>query len=827
MRQKFQSAAAGSTDRQIDMKILKSFLASPRKAVLVFSKDLASPPESVFALERGGSQMRAECVGYAPVSTVAAATGYYIENGYAHFVINPQNSPNACVAAAEEYYLCGSFNGWRDAVGNPQWRLSKQGAAEFSGWALKVPMDFFADSRKKYLFKFATRSRWLEPLRTSPNIDFDSAGNANLRFAPDKTGRNIITARFSGDFDFASEYEISASVAHVPPAPLDMERLLLNLDSAAPLGACVENGRTIFRVFAPRASRVLVSFRKTPESTEQTFEMRKSSVSDWVAEYPENLHGALYHYNVFGDNADSFTAFDGAAKVADPFALAMESPNGDGFVVDKSRLRRPSKRFDPPCWHDLSIMEIHLRDILDKAPCCRLDPHERLRFSGLTKWLKEPDCYLRECGVNCVELQPIQEFSYANASEYQWGYMPVNWFAPSSAYSSDPAGMSQHEDFLQLVEAFHDAGLAVILDVVYNHVGEPNFPIRLDKRYFFETDQSGALVNVSGCGNDFRADTPVGLKMIIDSLKNMIELYDIDGFRFDLAELLGVGVLRRIEREIKKVKPSAILIAEPWSFRGHIARSLKDTGFASWNDGFREFAREFVFDARNFDAFRYFMCGSYGGVASWPSQTVNYIESHDDKCFFDRISGSYANPSDADLRRYKIAHAFMLLSIGIPMVAEGFDLVRTKFGKNNTYLDGEANALDYFRGLRFSGTAQWLRGLMKFRTSQDARALRLADTPAASYFRFFKDADRSACAALFNADSSLRGAPAVFVAFNPSEEQRSIPLKDLNLKKFKQIADADRFCCGGLNSMLLDASGGNMAMPPLSVGVWIEKRGRD
>ncbi len=810
------------------MKILKSFLMSPRKAVLVLSRDVARLPERVSVFKRGAEAARdAEYVGYAPVSTVASATGYYIENGYAHFVLNPQNCPNGSMAAAEDYYLCGSFNGWRDAVGKAQWRLSKQGAEEFSGWALKVPMSFFEDGRKKYLFKFATRSRWLEPVRSSPNIDFDSSGNANLRFSPDKTGRNILVARFAGDFDFTSDYEISIPGLHIFPAPLDMERLLLSLDSAKPLGACVEGGRTVFRLFAPRASRAFVTIRKSRAEAAHTFEMRKSSVSDWVAEFPENLHGALYHYNVAGKNMDSFTAFDGEAKVADPFALAVESPNGDGFVVDTSRLARPSRRFEPPCWHDLVIMEAHLRDVLGKAPCRGLDPHERLRFSGLTKWLADSSCYLRECGVNCVELQPVQEFSYSTASEYQWGYMPVNWFAPASAYSDSPATMSQHEDFSRMVRAFHDAGIAVILDVVYNHVGEPNSPIRLDKRYFFETDPSGALVNFSGCGNDFRADTPVGFKMIIDSLKSMVELYDIDGFRFDLAELLGVGVLRRIEREIKKVKPSAILIAEPWSFRGHIARTLKDTGFASWNDGFREFAREFVFDARNFDAFRYFSCGSYGGVASWPSQTVNYIESHDDKCFFDRISGAYANPSEADLRRYKMAHAFVLLSVGMPMVAEGFDLVRTKFGKNNTYLDGEANALDYSRGLRFSGTAQWLRNLVKFRTSREAKALRLADTPRTSYFRFFKDADNSACAALFNADSSLRGAPAIFVAYNPSEEQRTIPLKDLSLHDFKQIADTDRFCQGGLDSMLLDTSGGNITMPPLSVCVWLEKKERN
>lgn len=130
------------------------------------------------------------------------------------------------------------------------------------------------------------------------------------------------------------------------------------------------------------------------------------------------------------------------------------------------------------------------------------------------------------------------------------------------------------------------------------------------------------------------------------------------------------------------------MIAEPWSFRGHIGEALRSTGYASWNDGFREFMLSYALGRGNFDGFKYFISGSRGGYASFPAQTVNYLESHDDKCLLDRISPSPETPSEEDLRRYKLAYALVFLSIGIPMAAEGFDLARTKGGLNNTYKTG-------------------------------------------------------------------------------------------------------------------------------------------
>jgi pullulanase/glycogen debranching enzyme len=111
-------------------------------------------------------------------------------------------------------------------------------------------------------------------------------------------------------------------------------------------------------------------------------------------------------------------------------------------------------------------------------------------------------------------------------------------------------------------------------------------------------------------------------RLIIDSCSHLIEAYGVDGFRFDLAELIGVEVMKEVEAALKRVKPSVILIAEPWSFRGHIAGALRDTGWASWNDGFRNFVKEYVHGGAPAERLEYFLRGSPWYFAKWPAQTT-------------------------------------------------------------------------------------------------------------------------------------------------------------------------------------------------------------
>jgi pullulanase/glycogen debranching enzyme len=188
--------------------------------------------------------------------------------------------------------------------------------------------------------------------------------------------------------------------------------------------------------------------------------------------------------------------------------------------------------------------------------------------------------------------------------------MPNAYLAPASTFSLEPQRASGIAELRELVTAFHRRGIAVVLDVVFNHVGVPAHLMLIDRRYFFEQDAEGRLTNWSGCGNDLRARSAMATRLIIDSCTHLIELFGVDGFRFDLAELLGVEVLQQVEAALKRVKPDVILIAEPWSFRGHIAGALRDTGWASWNDGYRDFVRDYVTGRGGADRMAYFLRGS-------------------------------------------------------------------------------------------------------------------------------------------------------------------------------------------------------------------------
>lgn len=605
---------------------------------------------------------------------------------------------------------------------------------------------------------------------------------------------------------------------------LEERAALLTLGSDLALGAFVQGDSTVFRLFAPRASVVKVYLFRHLDSPEPRVQrLSRLDGGVWEASYPANLHGWYYYYRLDSLDRDAFSHFDSNFQVLDPYAVATVGPAGPGIIWDRQRLKRDMPPFQPPHWHDLVMLEAHVRDLIRYAPI-PLEDEERLGFTGLQKWVEAEGSYLRSLGINAVELQPIQQFGgYDSRDDYHWGYMPVNFFSPESSYALVPELGSQVEEFQNLVAAFHRQGMAVIVDVVYNHIGEPNPLLFIDKYYYFELDESGNLTNWSGCGNDLRCDTPMGRRLIIDSLIHFVETYDVDGFRFDLAELIGIDVLEEIEGALKRVKPSVILIAEPWSFRGHIALALKSTGFAFWNDGYREFLRDYVMGQGNQAGLQYFIAGSLSHLSAWPAQSVNYVESHDDLCWIDKITENSHHrgdhPTANDRRRTHLMLATLMCSLGIPMLSAGQDTLRTKRGINNSYRAPEENALDYHRLLVFSGSHEYFRRWIRFRLSDKGKPFRLHSPPSDEYLRYFGADQGSAMAVLFNADFSQAEHRLLF-AINPHHEPVHLSLEDVDVENWRQLADHERFEFGGLTSACFPCVGGRLELPPLSCALW-------
>ena len=736
-------------------------------------------------------------------------------------------------AARDAVYLAGDFNGWQAAIGAPEWRLQPavldgERVLLWTGGAAR----FLTEGGLR--FKFVTgEHQWLVPADDAPNVVRDDSGNLNRCLDPTRTGWHLWQFSIGVPLDLAEPRLVTWADAPDTKAgvPLVPGNFFYGLSTDLTLGASVQGDATVFRLFAPRARAVTLRFSRPAEPPDQAqaFELLRRADADglagvWEITLNQNLHGWFYWYSVDGVR-EGAGKFDPAVRVLDPYAQATMGREGPGLVLDRAWVGEGDHAFRPPAWQDLIMAEVHVRDLTANAPV-KATAAERRGFSGLRKWVESPEFYLQHLGVNCVELQPVQEFDNRTTDEYHWGYMTNNYFAPESSYALAPEQASGVRELQELVRAFHRRGMAVVLDVVYNHVGEPAHLLFIDRLYYFEQDAAGQLANWSGCGNDLRARSAMAKRLIIDSCRHLMEAYGVDGFRFDLAELLGVDVLRDIEVALKRAKPGVILIAEPWSFRGHIAGALRDTGWASWNDGYRDFMRDYVRGQGGADRMEYFLKGSPWFFAKWPAQTVNYTESHDDRTWLDQITENPgfdgSGPTGNDRLRTHLMAALLFMSLGIPMLAEGQDFLRSKHGVNNTYQRGDLNALDYRRMYRYLGTHAYFAGWIAFRRSERGRLLRQYARPGEGFFQFFSVPGSPAFAAAYNADRA-QGPLRLLFTVNPTTEDVTVPLPDtVTASTWHQLADQERFFPTAAPGATLPVEP-ELFVPALGCGLWISE----
>ncbi len=719
------------------------------------------------------------------------------------FLSRKVNSP-ADAVEDQAIYLAGDFNNWGEAIGNPEWQLCAATLDNQPVWLWGGAAEQFFGSPPQR-FKFVTREgHWLDVPLSAPNVATDDSGNRNLVIDPDRTGRHLFRFTLKEEIDLTQAWRVHWTHREEDHSvPLRFGAFFHALHTELELGAICGPEYTTFRLFAPRARAVhLVLRTDSAEDEWQRHELLRRTEGSpgdrcvWEIEVAGDRTGWLYHYEIDGPN-DEFGMFDQTQPVLDPYARAAVHRDGPGVVVCPSITDREG--FQTPAWQDLIICEAHVRDLAALAPTTA-SSEDRLGFRGLREWVESPAFYLDCLGVNCVELQPLQEFDNETAEEYHWGYMTNNYFAPESSYAADATKATGIGELQQLIKALHRKGIAVVLDVVYNHVGVPGHLLFVDKLYYFVVNESGELSNWSGCGNDLRADAAMSRRLIIDSCIHLMEAFGVDGFRFDLAELLGPEALIEIERALKRHKPDVILIAEPWSFRGHIAGALAETGWASWNDGYRRFLKDYVRGGSSRESFEYYFKGSPWHFARWPAQTVNYVESHDDRTWIDEITenvdGNGHLPTANDRRRTHLMAAVLFSSIGIPMISAGQDFLRSKHGVTNTYQRGDLNALDYRRLERFPGTHAYFADWIAFRRSSAGKLMRHYSRASETFFRFWFAPDTTAVAVLFNADHS-QGPDQLLLAVNPTLHDVEVPLDDeVGHQKWVRVTDHEQFIHG-------------------------------
>ncbi len=485
--------------------------------------------------------------------------------------------------------------------------------------------------------------------------------------------------------------------------------------------------------------------------------------------------GQLYGYYVGGpyDPLGEGHRFNANKLLMDPYATAIvgeydwthpssfahmpDHPNGDASFnnldntayVAKSAVTDP-RDFD---WEGDKCLNIPMQDSIIYEMHVRAftkDPGSKVRFPGTYLGLVEKIPYLKSLGITTVELLPIHDFNpWENIKTDPvtgerlvnfWGYSTLNFFAPARWYASDQDGRTAVREFREMVKALHKAGIEVILDVVYNHTGEGNEygPIHsfrgLDNNIYYMLENGRHYKNYSGCGNTLNCNHPVVRTLILDSLRYWVVDMHVDGFRFDLAAILGRdanghwmpnhSVLNDIAKD--PILSTTKIIAEGWDAAGLYQVGGFPKRWAEWNAAFRDDVRAWVKSDNgkvteiskrltgSADLFHY----SYRR----PYQSINFVTAHDGFTLHDLVSynhkhnirnaederdgsdhnlswncgveGESHDPDVLELRKKQMKNfmTILLFSAGTPMLLSGDEMAFSKKGNNNTYChDNELN----------------------------------------------------------------------------------------------------------------------------------------
>ena len=528
------------------------------------------------------------------------------------------------------------------------------------------------------------------------------------------------------------------------------------------LGVTQSSSGTSFACYAPNAARAEVRVFKGNE--ELIFPLNSVADGFWQTTVGKDFTGYAYLFRIWTPELK---------ELVDPYAFQLKTPTGPGIITD---LKPPADDgFKAPSPTDLTVMEVHARDLVGWTSI----PKNQSVFSQLKSFFSQPNP-IEDLGINAVEFMPLTEFDASSPNMYAWGYMPAHYFALSGTYGTS-------REFQALVQTLHARDLAVILDVVYNHAGKMNDLLRWDEKAYFRHDTDGKRTNCSGCDNDLRTEHSFVQRLIIDSLLYFLKFYRIDGFRFDLAELLNVDVLRKIETHLRAYKKDVILIAEPWSFRGHIAHQLRNTTWACWNDRFRESVYHYVEGNCSAEELAYVMGGCVPDPFENAFQSVNYTESHDDYAWADRLSGD----AETVRRKTHMMFAILMTSAGIPMLSEGQDFLRSKHHARNTYNRGGLNLLDWEVLKKNEATHRYVKNLLKLRASDIGKLFKITQ-PTNTYKHLFRADKGSAVGILFNADDS-QGNQRVLLTVNPHAFRVNFDFNNFDTQNFYQIADTDQF----------------------------------
>ena len=506
------------------------------------------------------------------------------------------------------------------------------------------------------------------------------------------------------------------------------------------LGAICEGNSTTFRVWSPVSRKIILRVYKsgTPVDYDPTNgnddvifeeEMKKLENGVFFAKISRNLHGFYYTYIVTNDVYKS-------REIVDIYAKSAGVSGMRGMVVDFSKIKDDlaDVKVHPYNPRSLTVYETHVADLTSSKTWTSDKKARKLEKTYLGACLEGTKYYengrsvstgfdhIKELGVNAVQLLPI--FDQVNDEinfEFNWGYNPLNYNVLEGAYSTNPYdGEVRINEFKTLIRKYNEAGINIIMDVVYNHVYSAvgsNFDV-LMPGYYFRYEKDRVLSNASGCGNETASDMPMFRKFMIDSVLFWAKEYKLGGFRFDLMAIHDIETMNQLAKALHDYNPNIVLYGEPWAagksmlpselaahkgngnkFKGYgffsdtmrdaLVRNSKDIRFAGWCANYltpSETDQKLIADG---------IKGTADGVLD-PNKIVNYVSCHDNRTLFDMVNFDGITNEKEAKRVSLLANSIVFTSNGIAFMLAGEEFYRTKGGSNNSYnLSFKVNELDY------------------------------------------------------------------------------------------------------------------------------------
>ena len=533
-----------------------------------------------------------------------------------------------------------------------------------------------------------------------------------------------------------------------------------------------EPSATRFSLWAPTAEEVHVILYEQAQggAPKLMLDLVSSENGMWTTSAKGNFKDLFYTFNV---------KINGVWQGDSPGVMAKAvGVNGDRAAVVDLKSTNPvgwenDKRPLLKSFADIVLYEMHHRDFSVDTVAHIQHPGKFLALTekntSTTTGDKTGLEHLKELGVTHVHLLPSFDFASidesTSKSSYNWGYDPKNYNVPEGTYATDPYTPEVRiREFKQMVMALHEAGIRVVMDVVYNHTASvKGSPFeRTVPGYFYRKDDNGILANGSGCGSETASERAMVRKYMIESVCYWAKEYHVDGFRFDLMGIHDITTMNAIRKALDEIDPTIFIYGEGWAANSPqlLTEDLamktnvaKMPGIAAFSDEFRDSLRgawgndakgAFIIGKKGFASGVRF--GVVGGVnhpqlladslgkapnvwAKEPTQFISYVSCHDDLCLLDRLKASYRGASEKELvAMVKLAQTAVLTSQGVPFIYAGEEMMRTKKGVSNSYKSPDAiNAIRWTNKSLHRDVFDYVKELIAMRKAHPAFRLGTAE----------------------------------------------------------------------------------------------------